>query len=125
MPPGIHWPGLRQICWLNRVRIHPKTGKIEASIHYFLISIPPSQITAKELLKLIRNHWGIENTLHRTRDTLMREDASTVRTKNAPQTLAACRNTALTLLKRIHASPTIATEIAAHKPTIAIKQCTN
>jgi len=121
-PPGIKWPGLRQIVRLNRVRIFPKTQKRERKVHYYLVSLPPSQTTPKQLLKMIRGHWGIENNLHRNRDMLMKEDAATVRTKNAPQVLAACRNSALSKLKAIHTSPTIAREIATHKPTIAINQ---
>ncbi len=110
---------------LRRVRIHPKTQVLESRLHYDLVSIPPSQTTPKQLLQLIRDHWGVENHLHRNRDMLMKEDASTIRKGNAPQTLAACRNTALTLLKRIHKSPTIAIEKTAHKPNIAINHIIN
>ena len=119
---GIEWPGLRQIIRLTRIRIFPKTGKLERKVNYYLTSLPPSQASPEQLQKLIRDHWGIENLLHRTRDTLMKEDASTVRKGSTPQTLAACRNSALNKLKNIHKSPTIATEITASKPHIAINQ---
>ena len=120
---GIQWPGLRHIIRLTRLRIFPKTGKLERKVSYYLTSIPPSQASPEQLQKLIRDHWGIENLLHRNRDTLMKEDASTVRTGSTPQTLAACRNAALNKLKNINKSPTIATEITAHKPHNAINQC--
>jgi len=118
----VKWPGLRQWCRVNRVRIHPKTGTLERKTNHFMTSLPASQSTPEQVLHLIRNHWGIENTLHRTRDTLMREDASTIRTQNAPQTLAACRNTAINRLKHIHKSPTRAVEITAMNTAVAINQ---
>lgn len=73
------------------------------------------------LLKLIRDHWSIENLLHRNRDMLLKEDASTVRKNNAPQALAACRNTTLHHLAQQHKSTTIAIERNAANPTNAIK----
>ena len=36
----------------------------------------------------VRGHWGIENKLHYVRDVTYGEDASRVRTKNAPQNMA-------------------------------------
>ena len=122
-PPGIRWPGLRQIIRLRRIRIHPKGGTLQSSVQYYITSLPLSQASPEQLQTLIRDHWGIENTLHRTRDTLMKEDAATARKGSTPQTLAACRNTALQRLKRIHPSPTIATEHTAKSPQIAINQC--
>jgi len=40
----------------------------------------------------VRRHWGIENKLHYVRDVTYGEDASRVRTKNAPQNMASMRN---------------------------------
>ena len=47
---------------------------------------------AARLLHLNRNHWSIENNLHRVRDVTFGEDASRVRRGNSPQVLAATRN---------------------------------
>ena len=46
-----------------------------------------------------RDHWGIENRLHYVRDVTFGEDASRIRNGAAPQILAACRNTAISLLR--------------------------
>ncbi len=47
---------------------------------------------ASGLLQLNRNHWSVENNLHRVRDVTFGEDASRVRRGNSPQVLAATRN---------------------------------
>jgi hypothetical protein len=52
------------------------------------------------LLRLIRGHWSIE-AKHLLRDVTFKEDHSRVRTGAAPQILAAVRNLAITLLRRL------------------------
>lgn len=47
----------------------------------------------------VRGHWGIENRLHWVRDVTYGEDASTVRTRSAPQNMAAMRNLAIAALR--------------------------
>jgi len=53
---------------------------------------------AHRLLALNRQHWSIENNLHWRRDTAFAEDASRIRSNQAPQALASLRNTVLRLL---------------------------
>jgi predicted transposase YbfD/YdcC len=121
-PRHVKWPWLRQWCRLTRTRTDKKTGKTTVEVVYFITSLPPSMASPAMLLKLIRDHWSIENLLHRNRDMLLKEDASTVRKNNAPQALAACRNTTLQRLTQQHTSPTIAIERNAANPTNAFKQ---
>ena len=66
-----------------------------------ITSLGPDRATAADLLALSRAHWEIENRLHRVRDVTLREDACRVRSGQAPQVLAACRNAVLTLLRRL------------------------
>ncbi len=47
----------------------------------------------------VRGHWGIENKLHYVRDVSYGEDASRVRTRNAPQNMASMRNLAIGALR--------------------------
>lgn len=47
----------------------------------------------------VQQHWGIENQLHWVRDSAFDEDASRIRTGNAPQSMATLRNTAIGLLR--------------------------
>ena len=52
------------------------------------------------MLWAVRNHWGIENGLHWVLDIAFREDASRVRTGNAPENFAILRHMALNLLQQ-------------------------
>ncbi|SHL41635.1 hypothetical protein SAMN02745216_05155, partial [Desulfatibacillum alkenivorans DSM 16219] len=48
----------------------------------------------------VRNHWGIENSVHWVLDIAFREDESRIRAGHAPENLAALRHIALNLLKK-------------------------
>ena len=57
----------------------------------------------------MRGHWAIE-ALHHIRDTTFAEDASQVRTGNAPRAMASLRNLAIGIL-RLHGHRNIATAL--------------
>jgi predicted transposase YbfD/YdcC len=52
-----------------------------------------------DLLAYVRTHWTIENRVHWVRDVTLGEDASRVRTGNAPRVMATLRNLAISLLR--------------------------
>ncbi|MGW6401580.1 hypothetical protein [Streptomyces sp. NPDC055134] len=54
----------------------------------------PSPQTPAQLANVIRPHWQIE-ALHHVRDTTFAEDASQLRTGNAPRTMATWLNQAI------------------------------
>ena len=60
-----------------------------------ITSLPRGRAGPDDLLALVRQHWSIENRLHYRRDVALREDASRIRSGNAPQARAALRNTVL------------------------------
>ncbi len=93
-----HWPGLRQVCRIERRRL--VRGKQSVEVVYAITSLSRQRADAARLLELSRAHWGIENRLHYVRDVTCREDACRTRSGNAPQALAALRNTAVTLHRR-------------------------
>jgi hypothetical protein len=67
-------------------------------------SPPPTSITQASnayLGGLIRGHWGIES-LHWVRDRTFREDESQAHRGAGPQAMAALRNCAIGLLRRLH-----------------------
>jgi hypothetical protein len=97
----VNWPGVEQGLRLERRVVCLSTGEITTEIEYGLLSLSPDQIDLATVLTRWRGHWSIENKLHWTRDVVMGEDASRVRSGAAPQTLAALRNTVIALVKRL------------------------
>ena len=74
-----------------------KTKKETSQRRYYITSL---NLSAEELLNIVRSHWNIENNLHWILDVVFREDESRVRKDNAPQNLAMARKIALNLLKK-------------------------
>jgi predicted transposase YbfD/YdcC len=52
----------------------------------------------------IRSHWAIENSLHYVKDVTFGEDASLIRTGNAPTNFSIIRNISINLLRRLNYS---------------------
>jgi hypothetical protein len=94
-----NWPGLKQGFRVRRWGI--RQGKPYEEVVHGITSLPLNQANAKRLLELVRSHWRIENCLHYVRDVTLGEDGSRVRCGAAPQVLAALRNVAVHLLKRL------------------------
>jgi predicted transposase YbfD/YdcC len=67
-----------------------------ATTRFFLLSKP---IPAKRLLKIVRQHWHIENRLHWVLDVALGEDRARNRKDNGPENLAILRKIALNLLQ--------------------------
>ena len=95
----IQWPGLAQVYQYHAQRENIKTRQITYQTQYGITSLAPEAASAKDLLKLRREHWTIENKVHWIRDTLFGEDASQARTGRLPHVMAALRNTAMSLLR--------------------------
>ena len=98
------WPGLAQVGEVERV-VRAR-GRRTGETRHFVTSLGP-EAGADRLLAGLRGHWGIENRLHWVRDVTLGEDASRVRSGNAPQVMAALRNATLGLL-RLHGCTNIA-----------------
>jgi len=96
------WSALAQVCRIHREVEYvsgKRAGDTTSAWAYALTSLPPNQADAARLEQLWRGHWQIENGLHYVRDATLGEDACQVRANHAPANLAACRNTALNLLR--------------------------
>lgn len=74
-------------------------NKWTAETAYFISSLP-SSFKAASFNKGIRSHWAIENSLHYTKDKTFREDASKIRTKNAPQNISIIRNIIINVFRK-------------------------
>jgi predicted transposase YbfD/YdcC len=60
------FPGLKAVA-----RITSKRGRDKTVQRYFLLT---QCYTPAELLRIVREHWGIENVLHWTLDVILDED---------------------------------------------------
>jgi predicted transposase YbfD/YdcC len=103
------WAEARQVLRLESRVTHlrgARAGQTTQLVRYFLTSLGP-HVPARRLLRLVREHWHIENRLHYVRDVTLGEDASQIRSGAAPEVLAALRNALLGLLRQ-HAYANIA-----------------
>ena len=109
------WPGLRQVCRVERRRTIRRRGRIteETEVTYAITSLAPARATATTLLQYLRGHWSIENRLHYVRDVTFDEDRAQARCGATPQVLATCRNLAIALLRH-HGATNIAAALRTY-----------
>jgi predicted transposase YbfD/YdcC len=65
---GKQWQGIEQVFCLERTSRLVKTGQIRQEVGYGLSSLSLPDAPARRMLHLVREHWGIENVLHWSRD---------------------------------------------------------
>lgn len=93
------WVGLQTIVIVERTR--HLWNKTTHEIQFYLSSLPSN---SPRIAPAIRQHWGIENSLHWTLDVSFGEDSCRVRSLNAPHNLALVRRFALNTLNRENSS---------------------
>jgi len=91
------WKGLRSICAVEAERVEVVTQKQSRETRYFISSL---ESDAKGLMKAVRKHWAVENSLHWVSDVAFREDHCQIRKDNGAENFAMLRHIALNLLKR-------------------------
>ena len=87
------WPSVRQIARVTRKREVKRKGVWVATDEtaWLITSLSSAQTSAAALLAFNRNHWSIENQLHRNKDVTLDEDKATNRKDNAPATSSPSR----------------------------------
>lgn len=107
------WQGLNSLFCIESEIV--KEGKVSRESRYYITSLG---VDASELLKIARQHWAIENQLHRTLDMHFKEDACQVHDRRAAANLSALRKLALSLLKQINPKKTLISKLkkAAYSP---------
>jgi len=97
------WDGLTTIgmCASERTVNGVRTDEVR----YFIASGKPS---AKRCGQALRNHWGIENSLHWQLDVTFAEDRNRVSKRNAAENLALLRRLTVSLLQAHPAKMSIA-----------------
>jgi len=95
LPGRTPWSGLKTIG--VAIRFTEKDGEETGDVRYYISSL---RRHGKRFARLVRGHWGIENTLHWSLDMTFREDDSRVRARRLAENLAWLRRLALTLIKQ-------------------------
>lgn len=92
------FPHAAQAIRLTRRVRNQRTGRWRTVTIYAVTSLTAAQAGPDRLAGYIRGHWSIE-AVHHIRDVTYGEDASQVRTGNAPRTMASLRNLAIAVLR--------------------------
>ena len=97
LEPLRDWPGLKSVLAVETIRSVNASGKTEAEIRYFLSS---SAAPPEILVKAIRQHWQIENSLHWVLDVTFNEDDCRIRERKSVQNFSLLRKIAINLIRR-------------------------
>ncbi|PAX45688.1 ISAs1 family transposase [Brunnivagina elsteri] len=97
--PGLHeqdlWIGLKTVVMVVRSIQH--WNKTTQEVQFYITSLDSD---ANKIGSAIRQHWGIENSVHWTLDVTFHEDESRIRSLHSPQNFALLRRIALNALER-------------------------
>jgi predicted transposase YbfD/YdcC len=94
---GIGFPYAKQVVRITRKRLVTATGQRSVEVVYAICSLPFEHARPTMIARWLRQHWGIENSVHWVRDVTFDEDRSTARTGNAAHVMACLRNTAMNM----------------------------
>jgi predicted transposase YbfD/YdcC len=75
-----------------------KEGQKTTSRRYYISS---ASLSAAQLARTVRAHWGVENRLHWVMDVVFHDDLMRLRTENGPANMATIRHAALNIIKAI------------------------
>ena len=96
---GIDFPHASQAAVIRREIFEITGGRVSKEHALILTSRKAGKMTAADVNRNTRSHWGIENKSHYIRDTVYREDHSQAYSGDGPQALASLRNLTLGLLR--------------------------
>ncbi len=95
LPDASRWKQLKAIgLSINRTI---RNGKETTEARYYILS---KYLSGQKFSEAVRNHWGIENSLHWQLDVTFGEDQSRIRKGHADENFSTLRRTALSLLKQ-------------------------
>ena len=93
------FPGARQGAMVEKEKVDIATGEVSRERWYLLTSRISRRCGPKELLRLFRNHWEVENSLHHVKDRSWDEDVHTLRRPGLGEVFATLVNTGLSALR--------------------------
>jgi predicted transposase YbfD/YdcC len=94
---GLDFPHVKRAVRIRRDGYDVAGTLIAKEIVHAVTTLGAGRATPADLASLARGQWGIES-VHWVRDTAYLEDADTGYTGSGPQTMATCRNIAISLL---------------------------
>jgi predicted transposase YbfD/YdcC len=95
LPDKDRWKGIKAIgISINHTF---RNGKYVTEARHYILS---RYCSGRKFAEAVRQHWGIENSLHWQLDVTFGEDQSRIRKGNADTNFSTLRRTALSLLKR-------------------------
>ncbi len=97
----LNWPGVEQVFKLERYFERTQDHHVTHDVTYGITSLSANQVTADELLCIVRQHWGIENGLHYRRDVTLHEDACHLKRGPSQPALAVINNLIIGLTLRL------------------------
>jgi predicted transposase YbfD/YdcC len=89
------WKGLKSVGLIISER--EVNGKIQVEKRYFISS---RVMAAAEMLKVVRDHWKVENQLHWVLDVVFGEDAHQLRVGHGPKNFTTLRKMAHAMIKQ-------------------------
>lgn len=93
---------------------------------FFLTDLAPDEASPKQLLRMVRGHWGIENRLHYVRDFTFDEDRCPIRIGNAPRVVATLRSLVIALIRACKCSNIAAAlRTLSYRPRQALRLVTH
>jgi predicted transposase YbfD/YdcC len=95
---GLLFPHAAQAICITRRTRKAGTSRWKTTTIYAVTSLATHHAEPAQIAGWIRGHWSIE-ALHHVRDVTFGEDASQIRTRNAPRAMAAFRNLVIGALK--------------------------
>lgn len=96
---GVDFPHASQAAFIRREIFEISGDRISKEHALILTSRKTEMMTAADVNRHIRGHWGIENKSHYIRDTVYREDDSRAWAAEGPHALASLRNLTLGLFR--------------------------
>lgn len=100
----LNLPGCQIALRVDR-QLRTSDGQIVShDVRYYITSLDPDQVSAADLLRYVRGHWQIENSLHFLKDRWWDEDRHHTNRPGLSAVLAAMNNIALSV-HRLRSAP--------------------
>jgi predicted transposase YbfD/YdcC len=96
-PELAKWPDLQAVIVVETIRMAHRDAPVTSDYRVYISSLVRS---ATVFVRMIRQHWDIENQLHWSLDVTFNEDRCRIRKEYAPENMAALRHVALNLLRQ-------------------------